>query len=115
MFISTFHTLRFTSGATWKMMMLDQFIESLTHEQDKFIKMETIKGPMQMHLLCMKTATYSIQSPSRKEREMCVLSKRRNAIPNPLMIPLAPIVEMERKGSQSVVTAIAYIISNHRA
>jgi hypothetical protein len=29
-FISTFHTIRFTSGSTWKMPSLEEFIESLT-------------------------------------------------------------------------------------
>ena len=45
MFVSTFHTMRFTSGATWNMHTWDQFIESLVHEQDKLISMGTIKGP----------------------------------------------------------------------
>jgi hypothetical protein len=31
-FVSTFHTMRFTLGSTWKMVTLDQFIESLMHE-----------------------------------------------------------------------------------
>jgi hypothetical protein len=29
-FISTFHTVRFSSGSTWKMPSLEDFIESLT-------------------------------------------------------------------------------------
>ena len=29
-FVSTFHTVKFTSGATWKMPSLEDFIESLT-------------------------------------------------------------------------------------
>jgi hypothetical protein len=53
-FVSTFHTVRITLGATWKMPTLDVFIESLMHEQDKLIKMGTIKTPKCMHLLCMK-------------------------------------------------------------
>jgi hypothetical protein len=32
LFISTFHLVRFTSGATWKMPSLKEFIESLTQE-----------------------------------------------------------------------------------
>jgi hypothetical protein len=43
-FVSSFHTNRFTSGSTWKMLTLDQFIESLMHEKDKLIKMGIIKG-----------------------------------------------------------------------
>jgi hypothetical protein len=44
-FLSTFHSVRFTSGATWKMPSLEEFIESLTQEQTKLINMGTIKGP----------------------------------------------------------------------
>jgi hypothetical protein len=43
-FVSTFHTVRFTLGATWKIPSLDLFIESLMHEQDKLIKMGEIKS-----------------------------------------------------------------------
>ncbi|KAH9291034.1 hypothetical protein KI387_044163 [Taxus chinensis] len=43
-FVSTFHTVRLTTGATWKMPTLDTFIESLIHEQDKLIKMGTLKN-----------------------------------------------------------------------
>ena len=44
-FIYTFHTVRFISGATWKMPSLEDFIESLTQEQTKLMNMGTIKGP----------------------------------------------------------------------
>jgi hypothetical protein len=41
--VSTFHILRIASGATWENHTLDAFIESLIHEQDKLIKMGTVK------------------------------------------------------------------------
>jgi hypothetical protein len=44
-FISTFHSVRFTSRSTWKMPSLEYFIESLTQEKTKLINMSTIKGP----------------------------------------------------------------------
>jgi hypothetical protein len=44
-FVSTFHTVRFTSGETWTIPSLDQFIESLMHEKDKLIQMGVIKSP----------------------------------------------------------------------
>jgi hypothetical protein len=44
-FVSTFHLVRFTYGATWKMPSLEDFIESLTQEQTKLINMGTMKGP----------------------------------------------------------------------
>lgn len=43
-FVSTFYTVRLATGATWKMPTLDAFIESLIHEQDKLIKMGTLKN-----------------------------------------------------------------------
>jgi hypothetical protein len=45
MFVSTFHLVRLTSGATWTMPSLEAFIESLTQEQNKLINMGEIKGP----------------------------------------------------------------------
>jgi hypothetical protein len=44
-FISTFHTVKLASGATWKMPSLEDFIESLTQDQTKLINMGAIKGP----------------------------------------------------------------------
>ena len=52
-FVSTFHTVRFTSGATWKMPSLEEFIESLTQEHTKLINMGKIKGP-KVHALTVK-------------------------------------------------------------
>jgi hypothetical protein len=44
-FISTFHYVRFSSGANCNMCSLEDFIESLTQEKTKLINMGTIKGP----------------------------------------------------------------------
>jgi hypothetical protein len=44
-FISTFHTIIFNIGATWKMPSLEDFIESLTQEKTKLINIGAIKGP----------------------------------------------------------------------
>jgi hypothetical protein len=43
-FLSTFHSVKFSSGATWKIHSLEEFIESLTQEKTKLINMEKIKG-----------------------------------------------------------------------
>jgi len=43
-FVSTFHSVRLTSGKNWTMPTLDAFIESLSQEQDKLINMGKIKG-----------------------------------------------------------------------
>jgi hypothetical protein len=52
-FVSTFHTVRFSFGATWKMPSLEDFIESLTQEQTKLISMGQIKGP-KVHALTVQ-------------------------------------------------------------
>jgi hypothetical protein len=44
-FISTFLSVKFTSGSTWKIPSLEEFIESMTQEQTKLINMGRIKGP----------------------------------------------------------------------
>ena len=56
-FISTFHTVRFSYGATWKMPSLEDFIESLTQEQTKLINMGKIKGP-KAHALTVQDASH---------------------------------------------------------
>jgi hypothetical protein len=56
-FVSLFHTVRFTSGATWNMPSLEDFIESLTQEQTKLINMGTIKGP-RVHALTVHEGSH---------------------------------------------------------
>jgi hypothetical protein len=64
-FISTFHTIRFSSGATWKMPSLEDFIESLTQEQTKLINMGTIKGP-RVHALIVHDGRHKYQKSKYK-------------------------------------------------
>jgi len=54
-FVSAFHTIRLTTGKSWKMATLDAFIESLVHEQDKLIKMGTLKSS-KAHALVVHTS-----------------------------------------------------------
>jgi hypothetical protein len=56
-FVSTFHTIKFSSRATWKMPSLKDFIESLTQEQTKLINMGTIKGP-RVHALTVHDGSH---------------------------------------------------------
>jgi hypothetical protein len=64
-FVSTFHTVRFTSGATWKMPSLEDFIESLTQEQTKLINMGAIKGP-RAHALTVHDGSQKYQKSKDK-------------------------------------------------
>ena len=59
-FVSSFHTIRFASGATWKMPSLEDFIESPTQEKTKLINMGKIKGP-KAHALTVKYGIHQYQ------------------------------------------------------
>ena len=67
-FVSTFHTVIFTSGATWKMPSLEDFIESLTQEQTKLINMGTIKGP-RAHALTVHDGSHKYQKSKDKYKK----------------------------------------------
>jgi hypothetical protein len=69
-FVSTFHTIRFTSGATWKMPSLEDFIKSLTQEQTKLINMGTIKGP--------RAHTVTVHDGSHKYHKSKYKNKRKS-------------------------------------
>jgi hypothetical protein len=60
MFVSTLHSVRFASGATWKMPSLEDFIESMTQEQTKLINMGKIKGP-KAHALTVQDGSHQYQ------------------------------------------------------
>jgi len=66
-FVSTFHTVIFTSGATWKMPSLEDFIESLTQEQTKLINMGTIKGP-RVHALTVHDGSQKYHKSKDKDK-----------------------------------------------
>ena len=53
MFVSTFHSVRLTSGATWTFPSLDDFIDSLTQGQNKLINKGKIKV-QKVHALTMQ-------------------------------------------------------------
>jgi hypothetical protein len=51
-YVSTFHSSRYLLGTNWKMPSMDQFVDSLIHEQEKFIQMGLIKDHKE-HALTM--------------------------------------------------------------
>jgi hypothetical protein len=65
-FVSTFHTVRFTSGATWKMPSLEDIIESLTQEKTQLINMGAIKAP-RAHALTMHDGIHKYQKSKDKD------------------------------------------------
>jgi hypothetical protein len=56
-FISTFHSVKFASGATWKIPSLKEFIKSMTQKKTKIINMGEIKGP-KAHALNVKYGSH---------------------------------------------------------
>jgi hypothetical protein len=64
-FVSTFHSVGFTSGATWKMPSLEDFIESLTQEKTKLINMGKIKGP-KAHALTVQDISHQYHKSKDK-------------------------------------------------
>ena len=111
LFVSTFHIVKFTLGATWKMPTLDQFIESLTHEQDKLIKMGIIKGPNAHALVVHESSSTSNSKSKQKGKGKAHAEPKRKGAPNPSMIPQAPKVEKGRPNA--VTTTVVIILSSH--
>jgi hypothetical protein len=66
-FVSTFHSVIFTSGATWKIPSLEDFIESLIQEQTKLINMGKIKGP-NVHSLTVQDGSHQHQKYKYKDK-----------------------------------------------
>jgi hypothetical protein len=66
-FLSTFHSFKFASGATWKIPSLQEFIESLTQEKTKLINMGKIKGP-KVHALTMHDSIHQYQKYKDKDK-----------------------------------------------
>jgi hypothetical protein len=66
-FVCTFHSVRFASGASWKMPSLEDFIESLTQEQTKPINMGKIKGP-KAHALTVQDISHKYQKSKYKDK-----------------------------------------------
>ena len=96
-FVSAFHPIRFTSGALWKILRLDQFIDSLTHEQDKLIKMGTIKGSNAHALVVHESCNIFNPKSKQKGKGKVCSEQKKECIPNPLMIPPAPLLKQKER------------------
>jgi hypothetical protein len=81
-FVSTFHSVRLAFGATWKMPSLEVFIESLTQEKNKLIKMGKIKGP-KVHALTLHDGRGTQKGKERKSMHLIYNKYKRKAHENP--------------------------------
>jgi hypothetical protein len=66
-FVSTIHSIKFAFGATWKIPSLEDFIETLTQEQTKFINMGKIKGP-KAHALIVQDGSHQYHKSKDKDK-----------------------------------------------
>jgi hypothetical protein len=96
-FISTFHSVRFTSGATWKMPSLEDFIESLTQEKTKLINMGKIKGP-KAHALTVQYGSHQYQKYKYKDKRKSHAHPKKEGYTKPFTDASRSKGEREEKG-----------------
>jgi hypothetical protein len=99
LFISKFHTVRFTSGATWKMPSLEEFIESLTQEKTKLINMGTIKGPRE-HALTMHDGSHKYKKSKDKYKRKSHSHTKKEGYTKPFIDASGSKGEKGRKGEK---------------
>jgi hypothetical protein len=98
-FVSTFHTIRFASGATWKMPSLENFIESLTQEKTKLINMGTIKGP-RTHALTVHDGSHKYQKSKDKDKQKSHAHLKKEGYTKPFTDASGSKGEKGRKGEK---------------
>jgi hypothetical protein len=98
-FVSTFHTIIFTSGATWKMPSLEDFIKSLTQEKTKLINMGTIKGP-RAHALTVHDRSHKYQKSKDKYKQNSHAHPKKEGYTKPFTDASGSKGEKGRKGEK---------------
>jgi hypothetical protein len=96
-FVSTFHFVRFSSGADWKMPSLEEFIESLTQEQTKLINIGTIKDP-RAHALTVHDGKKNVINLKININKNLMHIQKRKGTQNPSSMPSDPKWKREEKG-----------------
>jgi hypothetical protein len=99
LFVSTFHTVIFAYGATWKIPSLEDFIESLTQEQTKLINMGTIKGP-RVHALTMHDGSHKYQKSKDKYKQKALAHPKKEGYTKPFTDASRSKREKGRKGKK---------------
>ena len=98
-FVSTFHTVIFTFGATWKMPSLEDFIKSLTREKTKLINMGTIKGP-RAHALTVHDGSHKYQKYKNKDKKKAHAHTKKEGYTKPFTDASRSKGEKGRKGEK---------------
>jgi hypothetical protein len=82
-FVSTFHSVRLASGATWKIPSLEVFIESLTQEQNKLINMGKIKGPKVHALVVQDGSSHQNQKSKNQDKRKAHANPKKEGYSKP--------------------------------
>jgi hypothetical protein len=98
-FVSTFHTVIFSSGATWKMPYLEDFIKSLTQEQTKLINMGAIKGP-RAHELTVHDGSHKYHKSKDKDKQKSHAHMKKEGYTKPFTNASGSKGEKGRKGEK---------------
>jgi hypothetical protein len=99
-FVSSFYTTKLSMGKTWKTPSMDDFIESLIHEQNKLIQLGALKSSKAHALATQETS----KNKRRKERVRRNQTTRKKENKTPLRRPQVPREESPRKRGLSVLT-----------
>jgi hypothetical protein len=99
LFISTFHSVRFASGATWKMPSLEDFIECLTQEKTKLINMGTIKGP-RAHEITVHHGSHKHHKSKDKDKRKSHAHTKKEGYTKPFTDAFGSKGEKGRKGKK---------------
>jgi hypothetical protein len=98
-FISTFHTIIFSFGSTWKMASLEDFIESLTQEQTKLINMGAMKGH-RVHALTVHDGSHKYMKYKDKYKRKSHAHTKKEGYTKPFTDASGSKGEKGRKGEK---------------
>jgi hypothetical protein len=110
-FVSTFHSVRLASGATWRLPSLEAFIESLTREQNMLISMGKIKGPKAHALTVQDCSGHQYQKSKEKDKRKAHANPKKEGYSKPFNDAFGSKVEREEK-ERNALTAINDSIQN---
>jgi hypothetical protein len=98
-FISTFHSIKFSSRPTWKMPSLKEFIESLTQEKTKLINMGKIKGP-KAHALTLQDGIHQYHKSKYKYKRKAHANPKKEGYSKPFIDSFGSKGGKGRKGEK---------------
>ena len=80
LFVSSFHTSILTMGTNWKMPSMDAFIKSPIQEQDKIIKMGSLKNSMSHPLAFYERSKKNVKNKKKQREKMNQIREKERKI-----------------------------------